>query len=390
MNNHANAGSLSGSESVARDLSHVRRVVVKIGTRVLTGADNNIAVERIDRLASRVNALQERGLTVVLVSSGAVGAGMGRLNLKSYPRLIPDRQAVAAVGQVRLMKMWEHAFEAFGRRVGQVLVTAEDFQNRRKYVNLQNTFESLLRLGVVPVVNENDSVAVRELKYGDNDSLSAHVSALVGAELLVILTDIDGLYTANPKFDPAATRIPVVTEITAQMQRSTRGKGSEVSIGGMKTKLAAAELVTGSGRSMVIASGRDCDLEGILDGRDVGTLFLPRSEGMRSRKQWIAFSSRSRGRLMVDEGACRALTLRAGSLLSSGIKEIRGAFESGDVVEIACTVDDTVFAKGVTSYNSEDLERIKGLHSSRINEVLGHAAPEEVVHKDNLVLLGGQ
>lgn len=390
MDKQGIAGSDSGLKSVCRDLSHVRRVVVKIGTRVLTGADNNIAVERIDRLASRVNALQARGLTVVLVSSGAVGAGMGRLGLKSYPRLIPDRQAVAAVGQVRLMKMWEHAFEVFGRRVGQVLVTAEDFQNRRKYVNLQNTFESLLRLDVVPVVNENDSVAVRELKYGDNDSLSAHVSALVGAELLVILTDIDGLYTANPKFDPTATRIPVVTEITAQMQRSTRGKGSEVSIGGMKTKLAAAELVTGSGRSMVIASGRDCDLDGILGGQDVGTLFLPRAEGMRRRKQWIAFSSRSRGRLLVDEGARRALTLRAGSLLSSGIKEVRGAFEPGDVVEIACTADDTVFAKGVTSYNAEDLERIKGLHSSRINEVLGHAAPDEVVHKDNLVLLGGQ
>jgi len=373
-----------------RSLKKVRRLVVKIGTRVLTGEDNNIALERIDRLAARVVALQERGITVVLVSSGAVGAGMGRLGLKSYPRLIPDRQAVAAVGQVRLMKMWEHAFEAHGRQVGQVLVTAEDFQNRRKYVNLQNTFESLLRLGVVPVVNENDSVAVRELKYGDNDSLSAHVTALVAAELLVILTDIDGLYTANPKFDPSATRIPVVSEITAEMQRSTRGKGSEVSIGGMKTKLAAAELVTGAGRRLVIASGRDCDLEGIVEGRDIGTLFIPRAEGLPRRKQWIAFSSRSRGRLLVDEGARRALAERAGSLLSSGVRQVQGSFEPGDVVEIACTDDSAVFAKGVTSYNSEDLERIKGLHSSKINAVLGHAAPDEVVHKDNLVLLNGQ
>ncbi|MCE5269999.1 glutamate 5-kinase [bacterium] len=381
------AASLAGAR---RSLKQVHRLVVKIGTRVLTGEDNNIALERIDRLAARVVALQERGMTVVLVSSGAVGAGMGRLGLKSYPRLIPDRQAVAAVGQVRLMKMWEHAFEAHGRHVGQVLVTAEDFQNRRKYVNLQNTFESLLRLGVVPVVNENDSVAVRELKYGDNDSLSAHVTALVNAELLVILTDIDGLYTASPKFDPSATRIPVVSEITAEMQRSTRGKGSEVSIGGMKTKLAAAELVTGAGRRLVIASGRDCDLDGIVEGRDIGTLFVPRAEGLPRRKQWIAFSSRSRGRLLVDEGARRALAERAGSLLSSGVRQVQGSFEPGDVVEIVCTADDMVFAKGVSSYSAEDLERIKGLHSSRINEVLGHAAPDEVVHKDNLVLLNGQ
>lgn len=371
-------------------LRDVKRVVIKIGTRVLTGEDNNIAVERIDRLAARVAALQDRGLTCVLVSSGAVGSGMGRLGLTQYPRLIPDRQAVAAVGQVRLMKMWEHAFAQHSRHVGQVLLTAGDIQYRRRYVNLQNTFESLMRMGVTPVVNENDSVAVRELKYGDNDTLSAHVASIVGAGLLVILTDIDGLYTANPRTDSSACRIPVVGEITPDMLKSTRGKGSEVSIGGMRTKLDAAELVTGAGRFCVIASGRDCPLEEIMDGADVGTLFLPRTNGMRRRKQWLAFSSRSSGKLMVDEGARKALVERAGSLLSSGIRDIQGHFVSGDVVDIVCTADNTVFAKGVTRYSAEDLERIKGLHSSRIDEVLGHHSPGEVVHKDYLVLLDGR
>jgi glutamate 5-kinase len=373
--------------SERHSLSGVKRLVIKIGTRVLTGPDNKILVDRIDRLAGGVAQLRERGVSTVIVSSGAVGSGMGRLGLEQYPRMIPDRQAVAAVGQVQLMKMWEHAFEAYDKLVGQVLITAEDFQNRRRFVNLQNTFGSLARLGVVPVVNENDSVAVRELKYGDNDSLSAQVAGVVDAELLIIFTDIDGLYTANPKVDPQAKRVSLVKEITPEITRSTRGKGSEVSIGGMSTKVKAASLVTGAGRYCVIASGRECRLTEILDGGDVGTLFLPRTNGMRRRKQWIAFTSRSRGRLLVDEGARRALVERAGSLLSSGIKSIEGRFDSGDVVDIACTVDGAVFAKGVASFNAQDLDRIKGLHSSRIGEVLGHDAPEEVVHKDKLVLI---
>ena len=359
-----------------KQIKNIRRVVIKIGTRVLTGTDNLILIERIERLAEQVVKLGGRGITSVLVSSGAVGAGLGKLGIESYPRLIPERQAAAAVGQVELMKIWENAFGAHKKLVGQVLVTAGDFQNRRRFVNLQNTFDSLLRLGVVPVVNENDSVAVKELQYGDNDALSAQVAGVVGAEMLIILTDIDGVYTANPRLDPQAERLSVVERITPELVRATRGKGSEVSIGGMRSKILVAEEVTKAGRFCVIASGKDCRLVDIIDGRDVGTLFLPRSNGMKRRKAWIASTSRSRGKLLVDEGAREALLRRGSSLLSSGIKEISGSFESGDVVEIACTTDGIAFAKGVTSYRAEDLVRIKGLHSSRIEEVLGHVGPK--------------
>lgn len=372
---------------IRRKIEGIQRVVVKIGTRVLTGRDNQIVRERIDTLAAQVVELEDRGIDVVLVSSGAVGAGMGRLGVNNYPRLIPDRQAVAAVGQVQLMKMWEHAFAGHGRQVGQVLVTAADLQSRYRYVNMQNTFESLLRMDVVPVVNENDSVAVRELKYGDNDALSVQVAGIIDAGLLVLLTATDGLYTANPEKDPQAGRIPLVEKVTAEMARGTKGKSSGVSIGGMSSKIEAASLAGKAGIWCVIAGGALPDLVGIVEGRDVGTLFVPRADGLKRRKHWIAFTSRSKGRLLVDKGARKALTGGGKSLLSSGIAGIEGTFGSGDVVDIAVIGEKTAFARGVTSYSAEDLERIKGLHSSQIEKVLGHDGPEEVVHKDNLVLL---
>jgi len=362
-------------------------VVIKVGTRVLTGADNLILRKRIDRLAGQIIELNRRGIRTVLVSSGAVGAGIGRIGIKSYPRLIPDRQAVAAVGQVQLMKMWEHAFGAFDKLVAQVLVTAGDFQNRRRFVNLQNTFESLLRIGVIPVVNENDSVAVKELQYGDNDIRSTQVAGIVGAQILIILSDIDGVYTDNPQRNPDAERLSLVESISPELLRAARGKGSEVSIGGMRSKISAANLATRAGHYCVIASGKDCRLVDLVEGRDVGTLFMPQASSLKRRKAWIAYTSRSRGRLLVDQGARLALTRKKSSLLSSGIKDIFGRFDSGDVVEIACSEKEEAFAKGVSSYGAEDLARIKGLHSSQIEKILGHAGPDEVVHKDNLVLL---
>ncbi len=375
------------TSKVRRKIEGIERVVVKIGTRVLTGSDNQIDRERIDRLAGQVIELQKSGIETVLVSSGAVGAGMGRLGVESYPRLIPDRQAVAAVGQVQLMKMWEHAFAGHGRRVGQVLVTADDLQSRYRYVNLQNTFDSLLRMEVVPVVNENDSVAVRELKYGDNDALSVQVAGVIDAGLLVLLTTTDGLYTANPDKDPDARRIPQVEEITSELTRGARGKSSGISIGGMRGKIEAASLAARAGIWCVIARGIDPDLPGIVGGRDVGTLFVPTSEELGRRKRWIAFTSRSHGRLTVDKGAYRALADNGKSLLSSGLVDIEGAFESGDVVDLALSGEKKPFARGVASYSAVDLARIKGLHSSRIAQVLGRDGPEEVIHKDNLALL---
>ena len=372
---------------IRHQFENIQRVVIKIGTRVLTGSDNLILRKRIDRLAAQIIELNKRGISTVLVSSGAVGAGIGKIGIKSYPRLIPERQAAAAVGQVQLMKMWEHAFDDFGKLVAQVLVTAGDFQYRRRFVNLQNTFDSLLRLGVVPVVNENDSVAVKELQYGDNDILSAQVTGIVNARILIILSDIDGVYTDNPQKNQDAQRVSLVESVSPELLRATRGKGSEVSIGGMRSKIKAASLVTQAGHYCVIASGKDCNLIELIEGKDVGTLFLPQTHGLKRRKVWIAYTSRSRGRLLVDQGARHALTLKQSSLLSSGVKDILGKFESGDVVEIACSEQEEAFAKGVSSYSAEDLTRIKGLHSSRIEEVLGHVGPDEVIHKDNLVLI---
>ena len=379
----------NGEMKIRHRFKNIDCVVIKVGTRVLTGSDNLILRKRIDRLAEQIIELDKRGITTVLVTSGAVGAGMGRIGVKSYPRLIPERQAVAAVGQVQLMKMWEHAFGTFDKLVAQVLVTAGDFQNRRRFVNLKNTFESLLRIGVVPVVNENDSVAVKELQYyGDNDILSAQVAGIVGARILIILTDIDGVYTDNPQKNPDAERLSLVENISPELLRATRrGKGSEVSIGGMRGKIRAASLATQAGHYCVIASGKDCSLVDLIEGRDVGTLFLPQANSFKRRKAWIAYTSRPRGKLIVDQGARLALTKKQSSLLSSGIKDILGRFDSGDVVEIACSEQEEAFAKGVSSYSAEDLARIKGLHSSQIEEVLGHVGPDEVVHKDNLVLL---
>jgi len=377
----------NGKMKIRYQFKNIDCVVIKIGTRVLTGLDNLVLRKRIDRLAEQIIELNNQGISTVLVSSGAVGAGIGRIGIKSYPRLIPERQAVAAVGQVQLMKMWEHAFDDFDKLVAQVLVTADDFQNRRRFVNLQNTFESLLRMGVVPVVNENDSVAVKELQYGDNDILSAQVAGIVNAQILIILSDIDGVYTDNPQKNPDAKRVSLVESISPELLRTTRGKGSEVSIGGMRSKLKAARLATQAGHYCVIASGTDCSLIDLIEGKDVGTLFLPQTFGLKRRKAWIAYTSRSCGRLLVDEGARDALTRKQSSLLSSGIRDIVGRFNSGDVVEIACSEQEKAFAKGVSSYSAEDLARIKGLHSSQIEEVLGHVGPEEVVHKDNLVLL---
>ena len=358
---------------IRHQFENIQRVVIKIGTRVLTGSDNLILRKRIDHLAAQIIELNKRGISTVLVSSGAVGAGIGKIGIKSYPRLIPERQAAAAVGQVQFMKMWEHAFDDFGKLVAQVLVTAGDFQYRRRFVNLQNTFDSLLRLGVVPVVNENDSVAVKELQYGDNDILSAQVTGIVNARILIILSDIDGVYTDNPQKNQDAQRVSLVESVSPELLRATRGKGSEVSIGGMRSKIKAASLVTQAGHYCVIASGKDCNLIELIEGKDVGTLFLPQTHGLKRRKVWIAYTSRSRGRLLVDQGARHALTLKQSSLLSSGVKDILEQEEA--------------FAKGVSSYSAEDLARIKGLHSSRIEEVLGHVGPDEVIHKDNLVLI---
>lgn len=366
-------------------LGGVRRLVVKVGTRVITGPTRDIDTGAIGRIAEDVAVLRDRKIEVAVVTSGAIGAGMGRLGLTARPRSVADLQAVAAVGQNLLMHHYEHAFGSHGMAIGQVLLTAGDLRDRGRYVNALNTLRALFQFRVVPIINENDSVAVDEIKVGDNDTLSAYVANLIRADLLVILSDVDGLYSADPRKDPSGFLIPVV-EGAGGLEEVAIGKsGSDVGVGGMRTKIEAARIVTASGEMMVIANGRKTRIADILDGQDVGTLFLPRSGKLAGRKRWIAFASDKKGAVVVDDGAAWALLERGKSLLASGVVDVRGQFEGGEMVAVE-TADGVEFARGLSRCSSEELLLAKGKRSSEVLRIL-HRSCDEVIHRDDLVVL---
>lgn len=367
-------------------LPKARRVVVKVGTRLLTHEAGGLAPEQLGRVVEQILSLREEGREVVLVTSGAVGVGMGLLGHAAKPRVLAEKQACAAVGQIRLMHLYDEAFGRGGAPVAQFLLTAEDFRDPERYGNIRATCEALLRRGVVPIVNENDVVATAEIKVGDNDRLSADVCHFLEADLLVILSDIDGLFTANPKKEPAAALIPVVARVTPEIEALAGGAGSVASTGGMITKLVAAKAVTESGSACVIANGFTTELRDVLAGRPVGTLFLPQERKLGSRKRWIRFVSTPKGRLLLDEGAVRAVVERRLSLLPRGIRGVEGAFAAGRVVEMVAP-DGTPVARGVANFGSGDMARIAGRVSGDIPEIVGHAAPQEAVHRDNLFVL---
>lgn len=364
----------------------MRRIVVKIGTSSLTLPDGGVNEERIEALADEAKALREQGISLILVSSGAIGIGARRLGLTQRPRAIPDKQAAAAVGQGLLMQAYEKAFTARQLVVGQVLLTAEDTVDRRRHLNSRNTFLKLLEYGAIPIVNENDTVAVDEIRFGDNDTLSALVATLVEADLLILLSDVDGLYDANPRRNANARLLPVVAELTAELEAAAGGAGSDFGTGGMATKLEAARIVTAAGIPMVLAhSARPKVLLDVVAGRDVGTLFLPRGQGMRARKRWLAFHQRARGSVVVDEGAARALVERGGSLLPAGVVRVEGTFEAGDLLRVLAT-DGTELARGLTNYSSDALRRMAGRRTSELEAVLGYKGYDEVIHRDNMVV----
>jgi len=309
-------------------LMDVRRIVLKLGTRVVTVQDNELDREFIDGIAKEVAGLMKDGYHVAIVSSGAVGAGMGRLGLKERPSRIPELQATAAVGQGLLMNAYKMAFRAYDVPIGQVLLTDDGLEDRWRYVNAKNTLDALFRFGAVPIINENDSVAVEENKVGDNDRLSALVTHLVEAQLLIIYTTVDGLYTDDPSRFPDADHIAVVKTVTPEMTAAAGAAGSAVSLGGMRTKLQAAMSVTRSGGAVVIADGRQASLRGILDGDEIGTLFLPNASQIHGRKRWLA-NTRKRGVVVVDAGAIKALTEGGKSLLASGLVRVDGEFDEG-------------------------------------------------------------
>lgn len=371
------------SRSVLNSYNHI---VVKVGTSSLAYDSGKLNLACIENLVRQMADLHNQGRKVILVTSGAIGAGAGKIGLKSRPRTIPEKQACAAVGQGMLLHMYEKIFSEYGITVGQVLLTREDFADRRRFLNARNTLRALLRFGVLPIINENDTVAVDEIKLGDNDNLSALVAGLIDFELLVMLTDTDGLYTANPRLDPEARLLSSVDEITPDIEQLAGAAGSRLGTGGMVSKLHAVRVATHSGITAVIARAtEDNVLRRVLSGEEIGTVFWPVTTKMENRKQWIAYSTTVRGRIVVDEGAARALLENGKSLLPSGVVGVDGVFEMGSTVSIV-NPEGHELARGLTNFSSEEVERIKGCKTGQITKILGCKRNEEIVHRNNMVL----
>jgi len=366
-------------------------IVVKVGTRVLSRSDGQLDEEHITRLAEELSQICELGRRVVLVSSGSVGAGMGRLGLERRPTDLAQLQAVAAVGQTNLIETYDRTFRKHGRHAAQVLLTAEDMQDRTRYLNVRNTLVSLLDFGAIPIINENDTVAVEELMitFGDNDRLAALVTNLLRAPLLIILSDVDGLFDGDPT-NPESKLISMVPRLDDSVRALAYDVATGLSKGGMASKLEAARMVTAAGENAIIANGHQPGVLGrILDGRTVGTLLPAEGKSVSPRKRWIGFSARPRGKLHLDSGAVRAVINQGCSLLAIGIVDAKGEFTKGDVVSL-CAPNGREIARGLTNYRANEVHQIKGLKSDRIAQVLGHRPYEEVVHRDNLTLIGTQ
>lgn len=371
-------------------LSTCELCVVKVGTRVLTDATGHLDLAQVQSLADQIAVLRARGVRVVLVSSGAVGAGVGQLGLGKRPADVASLQAVAAVGQAWLMNHYNAAFAKHGLHAGQVLLTAGDLDDRARYLNVRNTLLRLLEYGAVPIVNENDTVAVDELvaRFGDNDRLAALVASLLRASLLVILSDVAGLYDGDPR-ESGSKVIPLVRQVDDSIFELVKDRLTGLSKGGMASKLKAARMLTLAGENTVVASGREGEtLLRLFAGESLGTLFIAQGKSISPRKRWIGFSARTHGELVLDEGAIEAISRRGRSLLASGVKRVKGTFAKGDVVALVDAQEREV-ARGLTNYASDDLQRIRGLSSREFADILGHVPYEEVVHRDNLMVLDG-
>ena len=370
-----------------RALTRARRLVVKVGSGLITAPGQGPDGKRIAALAADIAGLVHDRREVTLVSSGAIATGVARLGLKDRPRSIPEKQAAAAVGQSALMWHYEQAFKRHAIQVGQVLLTGQDISDRSRYLNARNTLLALLDFQVLPIVNENDTVAVDEIKVGDNDNLAALVAHLVDADLVILLTDVEGLYTGDPERDPSARRLETVEAVTEDIQRLVYDGAGRVSVGGMSTKLQAAIKTTTSGIPLVIASGTEPNvLQRLLKGEALGTYFAAREDRLQARKRWIAFAVPPQGRLTVDAGAMKALTERGKSLLPSGLVEVDGDFPAGAVVVVAAAGGGE-FARGLVNYDAAELRRIRGAKTKEIEKTLGYKGLGEVIHRDNLAVL---
>ncbi len=368
-------------------LARARTAVIKVGSSILTRRDGHLDTEAFRRLAGEISPLMRKKTRVVLVSSGAIAAGVARLGLKDRPRTVPGKQAAAAVGQSRLMLFYEEAFRKHGITVGQILLTHDDLRNRKRFLNARHAMAALLKGGILPIVNENDTVAVEEIMVGDNDNLSALVASLVGAEALVILSDIDGVYEADPKETSGARLVPEVQDPRIKAITARKPSARGLTTGGIVTKLEAAEKASRFGIPTVIANGRTEGIVGrIFAGERVGSFIRPREERLGGRKHWIAYALRPAGDIVVDEGAKRAIVERGKSLLPIGVTGVRGSFGAGEAVRVL-DVQHREFARGLAGLSSEEILEIKGLRTSQIAKAAGPKAADEVIHRDDLVVL---
>ncbi len=363
------------------------RIVIKIGSNILTDASGGLNHKRIHAIAGDVSEVYDSGHEVVIVSSGAVAAGMKKLGLKQKPKEIRLKQVAAAVGQSTLMRAYERSFEILDKKVAQALLTREDFSDRVRYLNSKNTLITLLSYGIIPVVNENDTVATDEIKFGDNDQLAALVSGLIDAERLIILSDVEGLYSADPKSNADAKLICYVDAVTSELISIAGGTGSAIGTGGMYSKILAAKKALSHGIKVNIISGRKKGLiASLVSGVHQGTEFRPSVKKISSRKCWIAYALKPRGSITIDDGAVRALQQNGKSLLPSGIVTINGTFDTGDAVTCMDTKGNLI-AKGIVNYSAIDIEKIRGKKTSEIENILGYKYSDEIIHRDNLVLM---
>ena len=370
-------------------LENIQKIVVKVGTSTLTNEDGSLNIEKIKKIVSELSNLSDKGYDVVLVTSGAVGAGMGKLNMTERPKTLSEKQALASIGQVALTHLYQLLFQEYGKIIGQILLTRGDFSDRRRYLNARNVCNTLLKNKIIPIINENDAVVSNELKVGDNDTLSALVSGLIDADLLIILSDVQGLYNKNPQKYEDANLIEIVGKIDDDIKKTAGGEGSKIGTGGMITKIIAAEMATKIGTNMVIASGDDPkNISRIVEKENIGTLFTKKNKKISSKKYWLAYGTNKKGLLTIDEGAEKAL-FKGKSLLPVGIKSFEGDFDKGTVLKIMNMKNENI-ATGISNYSSDEIALIKGHRSEDIEKILGHKYDDVVVHIDNMVVTKGQ
>ena len=366
-------------------LKDVKKMLIKIGSAVLTG-DNGLDLHIIEQLVEEMVELKKRGCQIVIVTSGAIASGKHRMGLTGHLKSMPQKQAAAAIGQGRLMRVYSNAFGKYGLYVAQILLTMSDLTDRKRFLNIRNTLTTLMDWGVIPIINENDTVAVDEIKFGDNDHLAAMMANITETHLLINLTNTEGLYDHNPNRSKKAKVIPLVREISEVIEQAATDETSDVGSGGMRSKVMAAKKVTAFRIPYIIAPGKEPGiLRDLFAGKERGTLFLPMKDHLNSRKYWIAFTLRSRGKLTLDDGAKKALIEEGKSLLPSGIIAVEGDFHVGDPVLCLDTAG-KVLAKGLTNYGAEEIGKIMGLKTSKIQQVLGYKDYDEVIHRDNMAV----